>query len=54
MTEVHDLAAAGMRAGFSVEQIIRLLNLGISYEALLELIEKRTSEGHIVIRGADG
>jgi len=53
MVEVHDLAAAGMRAGFSVEQMIRLLNLGVSYEALLEIIGKRISEVHIVIRGAD-
>ena len=38
---VGDLAMAGEQAGFSVEQMIQLLNAGISVERLLELIGQR-------------
>ena len=38
---VCKLAIAGEQAGFTVEQMIQLLNAGISIEILLEMIEKR-------------
>jgi len=38
---VHKLAMAGEQAGFSVEQIIGLLNAGIGVETLLDIIEWR-------------
>lgn len=38
---VDKLAIAGERAGFSVEQLIRLLNAGMTVEALLDLIAMR-------------
>ena len=36
---VEKLAQAGERAGFCVEDLIRILNAGVSVECLLELIE---------------
>jgi len=50
--DVHDLTIAGMRAGFTVEQMIRLLNMGISCELLSEMIEKGLSKDHIIIHEA--
>jgi hypothetical protein len=38
---VHKLAIAGQQAGFSLEQMIELLNAGISVVTLLHLIEVR-------------
>lgn len=38
---VYKLAMAGEQAGFSVEQMIQILNAGISVEILLQLIEWR-------------
>jgi hypothetical protein len=38
---IYKLAMAGEQAGFSVEQMIQLLNSGLSVEALLELIAWR-------------
>jgi hypothetical protein len=38
---VYKLAVAGEQAGFSLEQMIQLLNAGISVETLLHLIEWR-------------
>jgi hypothetical protein len=35
---------AGEQAGFTVEQMIRLLNAGITVETLLDIIERRLSE----------
>ena len=35
---IENLARAGEKAGFSVEDMIRLLNAGISVETLLDLI----------------
>lgn len=35
------LVAAGEQAGISVEQMIQILNAGVSVEALLDLIDKR-------------
>jgi len=35
------LATAGERAGFTVEQMIRLLNAGVTIEGLIGLIEWR-------------
>jgi len=41
LTAVAKLAIAGDQAGFSVEQLIQLLNAGISIEAVLDLIALR-------------
>ena len=41
ITAVHKLAIAGETAGFSIEQMIDLLNAGLTVETLLGLIEKR-------------
>ena len=38
------LAMAGEKAGFTLEQMIRMLNAGISVETLLDIIEKRLRE----------
>jgi hypothetical protein len=38
-TSVFKLAVAGEQAGFTVEQMIQLLNAGITVETLLRLIE---------------
>ena len=35
---ISKLAAAGEQAGFTLEQMIELLNLGLGVDALLELI----------------
>jgi len=47
---VCKLAMAGELAGFSVEQMIRLLKAGMTVETLLDVIERRLSaaapEGH--------
>jgi hypothetical protein len=37
---IGKLAHAGEQAGFTVEDMIRLLNAGLSVEALLDLIER--------------
>jgi hypothetical protein len=37
---VEELAHAGEQAGFTVEDMIRLLNAGLSVETLLDLIER--------------
>jgi hypothetical protein len=41
---VYKLAMAGEQAGFSLEQMIRMLSAGITVESLLELIEWRLRE----------
>jgi len=41
---VSKLAMAGEQAGFSLEQMIQMLNAGITVESLLELIEWRLRE----------
>ena len=41
MTAVEKLVLAGEQAGFTVEQMIRLLQTGASVEALLLMIESR-------------
>jgi hypothetical protein len=41
---VYKLAVAGEQAGFSLEEMIQLLNAGVSVETLLHLIELRLSE----------
>jgi len=41
ISAVDKLAIAGERAGFTVEQLIRLLNAGLSVDALLEIIATR-------------
>jgi hypothetical protein len=38
---VYKLAIAGEQAGFSVEEMIQMLNAGITVETLLHLIEWR-------------
>ena len=38
---VSKLADVGQRAGFSVEELIRILNAGFTVEELLDLIESR-------------
>jgi hypothetical protein len=40
---VYKLSVAGEQAGFSLEQMIQLLNAGVSVETLLHLIECRLS-----------
>jgi hypothetical protein len=42
---VFKLAIAGEQAGFTVEQMIELLNAGLTVEALLGLIESRLNNG---------
>ena len=37
---VERLAQAGERAGFSVENMIQMLNAGVTVEVLLDLIER--------------
>jgi hypothetical protein len=41
LSAVDKLAIAGERAGFSTEQMIRLLNAGFSVDDLLQLIAAR-------------
>ena len=41
MTAIAKLVVAGEQAGFTVEQMIQLLQTGASIEALLDLIELR-------------
>ena len=43
MTAVEKLVLAGERAGFSVEEMIQLLQTGATVETLLQLIEWRLS-----------
>ena len=43
-TRVYKLAIAGEQAGFSLEQMIQMLNAGITVETLLHLIEWRLGE----------
>jgi len=43
MTALEKLVRAGEQAGFSVEQMIQLLQTGASVETLLSLIELRLS-----------
>jgi len=42
-TAIEKLVRAGEQAGFSVEQMIQLLQMGASVETLLSLIELRLS-----------
>ncbi len=37
---VEKLAHAGVQAGFTVEDMIRILNAGVSVENLLDIIER--------------
>ena len=37
---IFKLAVAGEQAGFTVEQMIELLNAGVTVEALLRMIER--------------
>ena len=41
ISAVDKLAIAGERAGFTVEQLIRLLNAGLTVDALLGIIAMR-------------
>ena len=41
ISAITKLAGVGQRAGFSVEQMIRILNTGFTVEELLELVESR-------------
>lgn len=41
---VCKLAMVGEQAGFTLEQMIRLLNAGITVETLLDIIERRLNE----------
>jgi hypothetical protein len=43
VTAIEKLVRAGEEAGFSVEQMIQLLQMGASVETLLSLIELRLS-----------
>ena len=44
LTAVGKLAIAGEQAGFKIEQMIELLNEGLSVETLLDLISWRLQE----------
>ena len=44
-TTIGKLALAGEQAGFTVEQMIRILNAGVTVEDLLGLIEWRLRTG---------
>jgi len=41
ISAIDKLAIAGERAGFTTEQLIRLLNAGLSVEDLVQLITNR-------------
>lgn len=41
LTAVNRLAILGERAGFSVLQLIQLLNAGVTVEGLLQVIQSR-------------
>jgi hypothetical protein len=43
---IEDLARAGEKAGFSVEDMIRLLNAGITVETLLDIIGRNLQAFH--------
>lgn len=49
---VGKLAIAGERAGFTLEQMIRILNAGFTVEDLLDLIESRLQEQGISMIGS--
>lgn len=42
-TIVEKFVRAGQQAGFTVEQMIRLLQTGVEVETLLQMIERRLS-----------
>ena len=44
VTAIGKLAVAGEQAGLSIEEMIRLLNDGLTVETLLELITWRLAE----------
>lgn len=44
VSAVGKLAAAGEQAGFTVEQMTRILNSGFTIEELLDLIETRLKQ----------
>ena len=41
MTAIEKLVRAGEQAGFSVEQMIQMLQMGIEVETLLQMIDRR-------------
>ena len=43
MTAIEKLVRAGEQAGFTVEQMIQLLQTGVDAETLLQMIERRLS-----------
>ena len=43
MTAIEKLVRAGEQAGFSVEQMIQMLQMGIEVETLLQMIDRRLS-----------
>jgi len=48
LRSVGKLAMAGERAGFTVEQMIRLLNAGFTVECLIDLIVERLNQMGLV------
>jgi hypothetical protein len=46
---IERLARAGEQAGISVEQMIQILNAGVSVETLLDIIDKRLQTPREVI-----
>jgi len=48
------LAIAGEKAGFTVEQMIQLLNAGIPVETLVDIIEERLSPEKPLARSING
>ncbi len=49
MIAIGKLAIAGEQAGFTIEQMIDLLNSGLSVETLLELIARRLEGSQSVL-----
>ena len=43
MTAIEKLVRAGEQAGFSVEQMIQILQTGVDVETLLQMVERRVS-----------
>lgn len=54
LRSVGKLAIAGERAGFTIEQMIRVLNAGFTVECLIDLIVERLDQMGLVDSDAAG
>lgn len=52
MTAIEKLVRAGKQAGFSVEQMIQMLQTGVDVETLLQMIERRLSPPSAKLRSS--